>query len=572
MAKRKKRKSNAKHSDKNLRITALFLILMLPALGIVARLYYLQIQQGDYYSALAVGQSVDVKSSPPPRGDIYFQDKAGSAKYIAAINREVPLVYADPGEVSDPIHTLSRLEEVIKFEKDEMNTVESRLQNKTSSYALIARHLEEEQAQRIIEMNLEGVYVKNELVRHYPAEETASHVLGFLGFSGNKRAGQYGVEKYNDDILSGKNIKGFSINSIFSGSADSAADIELTIDYGAQFAVEKELKELQERWDPDSISALFMDPKTGAIIAMAHIPGFDPNEYYKTEDVSHFSNPLVQSRFEFGSVFKPITMAAAIDSGAVLPGTQYEDTGKVEIGSYTIRNSDGEKHGIQTMTQVLEKSLNTGVIFAEEKMGKKKFKEYLEAFELNELTKVDLPGEISGDMNNVLNTTRDINYATASFGQGLSFSTVRFLSSIAAIANNGTIMQPYIVNKIVQNGEEIETKPQEVSTPISKTTASRVTAMMVSVVENGFGAKAGVPGYSVAGKTGTAQIPKEDGPGYSDRTLQSFIGFAPAYNPKFIGIIQMENPKGIRFASDSVAPAFGDISSFLLQYYNIPPQ
>ena len=203
---------------------------------------------------------------------------------------------------------------------------------------------------------------------------------------------------------------------------------------------------------------------------------------------------------------------------------------------------------------------------------KKKFREYLEGFELDEPTGIDLPGEVPGNIENVKNTNRDINFATASFGQGISFSPLRFLASMGAIANEGKIMRPYIVKSINYKEKTIDTKSEVMAQPISAITASRVTAMMVSVVENGYGEKAQVPGYTVAGKTGTAQVPNEDGAGYSDKTIHSFVGFAPAYNPKFIGIVKLDNPQGINFSADSVTPVFGDMASFILQYYKIPPQ
>jgi len=224
------------------------------------------------------------------------------------------------------------------------------------------------------------------------------------------------------------------------------------------------------------------------------------------------------------------------------------------------------------MTEVLEKSLNTGAIFAQQELGKKKFREYLEAFQFDQTTGIDLPAEAEGDIRNIQNSNRDINFATAAFGQGIAMTPLRLLTSLSAIANGGTIVRPYIVRKIIHDDAETVTETEIVARPISSTTASRVTAMMVSVVDNGFGRKAGVPGYAVAGKTGTAQIPNIDTPGYSDKTIHSFVGFAPAYNPRFIGIIKVDEPNNIRFAADSVAPVFGEIASFLLQYYKIPPQ
>lgn len=568
---KKQKKTKDSISSSSWRINTLFLIFTLVSAGLLVRLYYLQIVNGQYYSALARGQGVDIEDLTQ-RGDVYFQDNAGETRYIAATNKELFLAYADPKEVVDESIVFEKISEIAVIEESEKETILARLNNKNSSYALLAKNLTEEQALRIEGLNLPGVYRRADFVRYYPAGIVGAHVLGFLGFSGSERAGQYGVEGYYNGILSGSEADDSILGSLFSSKLETSADIELTIDYGIQFVVEKKLEELVDRLGAESASAIFMDPKTGAIIAMANAPDFNPNAYSDVEDIKVLHNNSVQSVYELGSVFKPITVAAGIDAGVITPQSVYTDTGSVVIGGYTIRNSDGQAHDVQTMTEVLEKSLNTGVIHIQQEVGKKKFRDYLEAFQLDKVTGIDLPGEIPGNIQNVKNTNSDINFATASFGQGISFSPLRFLSSLSAIANEGVIMRPYVVKKIITENGEKETKPEELARPISAMTASRVTAMMVSVIDNGFGSKAAVPGYVLAGKTGTAQIPNEDSQGYSDKTLHSFVGFAPAYDPRFIGMVTVYNPKGIRFSSDSVAPTFGDMASFILQYYKVPPQ
>ncbi|MEX2145212.1 MAG: penicillin-binding protein 2 [Candidatus Spechtbacterales bacterium] len=569
----KRKKTGFLRSLSQWRTKALFIVFLIISVAMLNRLYFLQIVRGDYYSALALGQNIKVENLPP-RGNIYFQDKAGESRFLAAANKEVPFIYANPAEIEDEENVLSILEGFIEFEEKERGVILSRLFNKSSSYALIKKNITEEQAKTITELKIKGVYVKYESTRLYPAGQIASHVLGFLGFEGDKRTGQYGVEESYEAILSGNPTNKFSLTGLFSDSVfeNSPSDIELTIDYGAQFVVEKKLAELVSKLSADSATAIFMDPKTGAIIVMANYPEFDPNTYNKTEDLSIFNNLAVQSVFEPGSSFKPITISAAMDGGAVTSQTTYEDTGSVSLSGYTIRNSDNQAHGIQTMTQVLEKSLNTGVIFAQQELGKKGFREYLENFGLDEKTQIDLPGEAENNMDNIKNTNRDINFATASFGQGISLTPMRLLASISAIANNGVIMKPYVVKRITNGVRYADTEPKEMANPISSMTASRLTTMMVSVVDNGFGSKAAVPGYSIAGKTGTAQVPDKEGSGYSSDTIHSFVGFAPAYNPQFAGIIKVDNPRGINFAADSIAPVFGELASFLLQYYKIPPQ
>ena len=534
---------------------------------LLARLYHLQIVKGEDYSAFAKGIYFKINNTQPPRGDIYFQDKAGEQRYLVATNTQSYFVYADPKEVENAQNALAQLSAILEIDSEENEVVLTRLNNKESSYALIKKNLTEDEINRINELNLPGIYIQSESMRIYPAGETGAHILGFLGFEGDTRTGQYGIEEYYNNILSGsENYK------LFSGQGADSADLELTVDYGIQFVIEKKLEELLDKLDADSATAIFMNPKTGAILAMAQKPGFDSNKYEEVEYVDVFKNNLVQSVYELGSVFKPITMAAAIDAGVVTPQTVYNDTGSIRIGGYTISNFDGKARDLQTMTEVLEKSLNTGAIFAQQQLGKKKFRDYLEAFQFDKLTGIDIQGEVAGNIQSIKNTNRDIDFATASFGQGISFSPLRFLTSVAAIANEGKIMKPFLVNKVIRNEEEKTTEPEVLAQPITALTASRVTAMMVSVADNSFDKKMAVPGYSVAGKTGTAQIPSKDGSGYSDQTIHSVVGFAPAYDPAFIGIIKVDNPHGIRFAADSVTPTFKEIASFILQYYRIPPQ
>lgn len=575
VAKAKKKKLQRSFREKhnfNKRITALFVLFLIVGGGLIARLYYVQIVRGEEYSAFAKGFYANEEDRPTPRGDIYFQDKAGEQRYLVATNKELSLIYANPRELEDEENVLRAIAEIVEIDPREYEIILNRLKNKNSAYALIARELEQAEAEKIKQLDIRGVYINNELVRTYPAGNLGANILGFLGFSGDERMGQYGIEEYYNNLLGGKGEAGLSSYKLVTFGNTEPADLELTIDYGIQFMVERKLQELYTALDADSASAVFMNPRTGEILAMAQYPSFDLNNYSEVENISVFKNDITQSVFEFGSVFKPITMAAAIDGGALTPQTVYNDTGSVRIGGYTINNSDGKSHDLQTMTEVLEKSLNTGVIFVQQQLGKKKFREYLEDFQLDKATGVDLPGEARNNIENIKNTNRDINFATASFGQGISFSPLRFLTSLSAIANNGVIMKPYLVKRIIQEGQIQEQKPQEMASPISSLSASRVTAMMVGVVENGFGKKAAVPGYKIAGKTGTAQVPNLNGPGYSDKTIHSFIGFAPAYNPVFIGMIKVDNPQGINFSADSVAPAWGEIAAFILQYYKIPPQ
>ncbi|MEX2007911.1 MAG: penicillin-binding protein 2 [Candidatus Spechtbacterales bacterium] len=562
--KRRSAPSGKRHSFLNggakgaLRIYILLAVFLLATGIVVFRLYNLQLERGHYYAALALGQQERFSELVPPRGNIYLQDKAGTARFLAATNKEVPLVYAVPKEVEDPELVINSLAGILSLSESDVATLFSRLGNRGSSYALLARAISEDQADRIRGLNLAGVYVRMETTRFYPAGGTAAHVLGFYGFSGSERTGQYGIEQEYEDLLSGADDGG-------------SGEVHLTIDYGVQFVAEQKLRERIEEMGADGGSIIVMDPKTGAILAMANAPTFNPNEYGIAEDVSIFSNASIQGRYEPGSIFKPITMAAALDAGVISPQTTFFDAGSVKLDQYTISNADRKSYGTQTMTQVLEKSLNTGVVFVQQQLGKARFAEYIRAFGFDDKTGIRLPGELSGDTRN-LNVLSDVNYGNIAFGQGIALSPLRILTSFSAISNGGTIMKPYVVQRTVRGGTVEETMPQVVRSPISAATASRVTAMMVSVVEQGSASLAKLPEYTIAGKTGTAQVANASSLGYSSRTVHSFVGFAPAYNPRFSMIIKLDNPKNTRYAAQSISPLFGELTSFILQYYNVPPQ
>jgi cell division protein FtsI (penicillin-binding protein 3)/stage V sporulation protein D (sporulation-specific penicillin-binding protein) len=315
-----------------------------------------------------------------------------------------------------------------------------------------------------------------------------------------------------------------------------------------------------------------MDPSTGAVLAMCNAPVFDANDYSNVEDIETYINSAVSDQYEPGSVFKPLAMAAALDMGAVTPSTTYEDTGEVKIDSYTIRNSDLKANGIQTMTNVLELSLNTGAIFSVQQIGNENFYKYVQKFGFGEKTGIELEGENNGNISS-LATFRDIYAATASYGQGITVTPIQLISAYAAAVNGGKLMKPYVVEKIIkENGFEVKTEPEIVRQVISAETSRVLRAMLVSVVKKGHAARAQIQGYFVGGKTGTAQIAKTNGVGYdASRHNDTFIGFTPVDNPKFVVLTKINDPKDAAWAESTAVPLFGEIGKFLVDYYQIPP-
>ncbi|MEK7537619.1 MAG: penicillin-binding transpeptidase domain-containing protein, partial [Patescibacteria group bacterium] len=265
------------------------------------------------------------------------------------------------------------------------------------------------------------------------------------------------------------------------------------------------------------------------------------------------------------------TMAAALNEGKVTPETTYTDTGQVRIGNFTIKNSDGHANGVQTMYEVLEKSLNTGAIFAMEQVGPAKFADYVQAFGFGSPTKIDLD-EAGGDISG-LKTGKEIYAATGAFGQGMTVTPLQLAAAYGALANGGKLMQPYVVDRIRKpDGAEVVTQPKEVRAVISTQTSATISAMLVRVVQNGHGKRAGVPGYFVAGKTGTAQIPDPaTGTYMKDLTIGTFAGFAPVEDPQFVMVVQLIKPRDVQFAESSAAPLFGNLAKFLMLYLHIPP-
>jgi cell division protein FtsI/penicillin-binding protein 2 len=386
----------------------------------------------------------------------------------------------------------------------------------------------------------------------------AAHALGFVSQSDadSGESGRYGAEKFYDDLLTGKTGEAKEDKIL---SPETGADLALTIDPSIEREAERSLENLIKNYSASGGSVVVMEPQTGKILAMGSFPSFNPNAYADS-DLSAFINPVTQKIYEPGSVFKVITMAAGIDAGKITPETIFEDTGKLIVSGRTIQNWDLKAHGKVTMTQVIEQSINTGAAFAQKKVGDAVFREYLDRFGFGEKTGIDLPGEVKGDLRRLVPGAPAVAFATASFGQGVAVTPIEMINAIAAIANGGKLMRPYV------NAAEA---PRVLRQVISPETARQVTQMMVSAVDKAEVAK--IKGYSIAGKTGTAQVPDFARGGYTDKVINTYIGFGPASNPKFIILIKLNEPAGAPLAGLTVVPAFRDLAQFLLNYYNIPP-
>jgi cell division protein FtsI/penicillin-binding protein 2 len=560
----------------NWRINFILALVLIVGATIVSRLFFLQILERKLYGAQALGQQVAFNNIAGSRGQIFCvssqetkgSKESGEVKSLA-INKDSWTISANPKDIPDKEAFADILSKNIS---QSSQLILSEL-NSQDSYIVIQKGLSSAELSKIKALNLKGLSWQNVSDRFYPQGEMASETLGFLGGSGS---GQYGIEGYYEDILMGKlgiQEQKSGLDSIFSSGSQislDGSDLYLTIDYNIQFQAEALLKQQEKKNDIDSGQIIVLKPDTGRILALANFPNFNPNQYSREKDLSVFQNSAVQKLFEPGSIMKPFTMAFAINEGKITPDTTYVDTGVVSFGTKSIHNFQNEVYGKQTMTQVLENSINTGAVFAEQQISHKTFFNYLDKFGFFKKTGVDISGEIYSQ-NSSLKNGPDMNYATASFGQGIELTPMQIARGFCAIANGGKLVKPYIVDKIVSGQDEIYTKPQISEPIVSRQTISQLNSMLINVVDKGFNSVAKIPGYYLAGKTGTAQVPLKNGKGYeTDKTIQSFVGYGPAFNPQFLILVKLDNPKVPKSALSAV-PVFKELAQYIINYWQIPP-
>jgi len=573
---KKRKKTNTKKYVSSNRVFVMIVAILFLIGAIFFRLYWLQIKQHHHFSEIASAQYSNKKELLPRRGNIMF--KEGDSLIPAAVNKDMPTIFIVPREIVEKEKTINKLVEVLKLNKE---VVKKKVFKDGDPYEVIKKKATEEEVEKLKQEKLPGVHFKKERWRYYPGGELASQTLGFLGYNKEGVVGRYGVEQEFDDILSGKrgfveednDAKGrwISIGKRIINPSMDGSELVLSLNPTIQFKVETALKNAVKKHKADGGKIIVIDPKTGKILAMASNPTFNSNKYSEA-DVSNFRNPIVSDAYEPGSVFKIITMSAGLDSGRVSPDTTYVDTGVVNVAGFHIKNSDEKAHGEQTMTEVIEKSLNTGVIFVEKLLGNRLFTKYVKKFGFGEKTGIDLPGETAGSTRN-LKSNRDVNFFTAAYGQGISVTPLQLAMAYGAIANQGVLMKPLIVDTIKSaNGQKKKITPKEIRQVISKDSARKASLMLESNILNGHGKLAGVPGYRVGGKTGTAQIPDRKHGGYIEgATIGTFAGFAPIDNPAFVMVVVIDHPRDIEWAAGTAAPVFGELTKFLLNYFAIEP-
>ncbi len=501
---------------------------------------------------------------PAVRGDIY--DCHG---YLLAVSTAVYDIAAAPREVTNTHLLADRLAPLLHKSRAELLDILALDPN----YAPLAIGVHEELKAKILSLGFSGVVAEVRPGRSYPHGALAAHVLGFVNVDGDAA---YGLESSYDPELSGK-AGGRSTRSDAIGSLSyeyqpprDGADLILTLDRNAQYIVEEALAQAVAANEAKRGVAIVMEPASGAILAMAVWPSYDPNTRI-ADDPGVYTNAAISEQYEPGSVFKMFTVGAALDAGVITPASTYHDNGLIVVGGEEIENSDRLPHGETTMHELLAQSLNVGAAHLSTSLGALKFYEYVRRFGFNELTGVDLAYEITGQVRFPGDREwHESDLATNSFGQGLAASPLQVLCAVSAVANRGVLMRPYVVQRVVEHDSVVtETVPHEVRRVISPQAAADVTEMLVYAVEHGI-TPAVVPGYRVAGKSGTSELPVPGG--YDpDQTIASFAGYIPADDARFAILVTLHKPQKEHWGSRAAAPAFRQIAQRLLELYAVPP-
>ena len=559
------------------RIKTISILVFVFSCILILKLFYVQIIHKSMYTERADKQYATPAGDIFNRGSIFFSKKDGSLVAAGAVSSGFK-VAINTKNIPDKEALYTALDPYIEMDHD---TFITRASKKNDPYEEIATHLTKEQADQITALHLTPVSIYKDNWRFYPGGTLASQTLGFLAYKNNDRVGQYGLERYYNSTLSKPKDEAY-VNffaEVFSNLRDSVSDnnsqgdIVTTIEPSTQHTLESELSKALSTWNADQAGGVIINPATGDIYAIAGLPDFDLNNFGEVEDINYFKNPIVESVFEFGSVIKPLVMAAALDKGVVTPETTYIDKGVVIVNKKEINNFDMKARGLATMQTVLDQSLNTGMVFVESKLGHDNMRSYMKAYGIGEKTGVDLPNETSGLIKN-LESPRDIEYANAAFGQGIALTPIEAVRAFSVIANGGKLITPHLVKQIRYDDgmSKIVEYPLTREGIIKKETSETISRMLTHVFESYDGGAHKFEHYSVASKTGTAQVAMDNGKGYYvDRHMHSFFGYFPSYDPKFLVFLFLKNPKQVKYASQTLIPPFLNITKFLMNYYDVPP-
>jgi cell division protein FtsI/penicillin-binding protein 2 len=560
------------------RLLLLIALLVGCVIVVVFQLLKVQVVDHQFYKNWAREQQVRaVTMDKPPRGVI--RDRDGR---LLAGNGVRYAVEAAPAYVVDKEGAAVKLASVLHLPASHVeDLLSSRDENEElRKWVPIAPSVSRETGEQVLDEDINGITVRPLWKRRYPEGTLSSHTLGFSTMI----TGYYGIEGFYDEMLRPKEVEWVAPVDVASVPIPwqpiagelprRGVDLELTVDRTVQALVEEELRRAVWEYEAEGGTIIVMDPDTFGILGMASLPAYDPERYteFVDQDSPPFEDPAISKQYEPGSVFKILTMAAALDSGIVTPGMTYVDQGWIEVGGQTIRNASGKVYGESTMADILIESLNVGAAWLSKRMGPDLFYRYIQEFGIGERTGVDLAGEVSGQLwlPDDIEHWHPSNLGTNSFGHGVAVTPLQMLTAVATVANDGVRLQPRVVGRrIAPDGTVSVHQRLVMERVISSEAASHLCEMLVRAVEEGA-TLASVDGYRVGGKTGTAQIPIPGGYDPND-TIATFVGFGPVPNPKLVVLVKLDRPQTSPWASRTAAPTFQRLTSRLFTALAIPP-
>lgn len=574
---------------------------------IVGRLFEISIVDHAGLIAEAAKQQTDARDILPQRGGIFVQDRAANSTVAVAESIESYAFSAVPYYMEDPEGYARLLANHLNLDSEELL---KKFSSNKKYIDPIVHGLTYDQAQALVDtintyeraqnngkwkdrsvnfdksqgsiLNfINNTFFIREYTRVYPEESLMGQLLGYV----NSNGGQYGFEGQFDKELKGypgrveleQDSAGNALSRSQQVSGQDGISYELTIDRNIQGFIEQALQAEVTKSEAKAGTVIVVDPRNGDILGMASTPGYNPNSYSAVakQDISLFDNPAISKQWEPGSIFKPLVMAAAIDQGVVTPETTDTFASSVTVDGYEINTALGKSFGKESMTDVIVNSDNVAMVWLANKMGNEMIASYLDKYGFGKQTGIDLRYEIAGTVKQVAKW-RPIDRATVAFGQGIAVTPLQVATAYTAIANtDGSMREPHLIKAVIQpDGHREELAPRTAVPVLKSDTASKVRAMLVATVEHNH-RRAGVDGYVLGGKTGTAQVPNPNGPGYLENTYNhSFVGMGPADNPQFLVLTKIDQPnlaKVGNFAESTAVPLFSTVANFLLNYLQIPP-
>lgn len=550
------------------KIRIVFFVFCILFAAIVVKLFTIQILRHGVSLSNAITKFQRIQ---PARGKIL--DRNGDQ---LVSNQTTYLLFAEPKKISNTYEVVHRISDVLQMDTA---SIEARL-DPTKDWVSIRAGITEEQKKRLTQKTLEGLGFEPRPTRFYPEGSLSSQLVGFVGK--NDRGddiGYFGVEGFYNKDLAGlpgiismaKDVLGRPalVGNYEKIDGENGSDLTLTIDKSVQEIAKRKLKAGIETYEAKEGCVLIADPQTMEMLAITCLPDFDPEKYYQFDE-KFFTNQAITSLYEPGSIFKPLIVAAALEEKKIKPDTEFVEGGPIQVGEYQIRTWNNKYEDKLSVTGILERSSNVGMVKIGEKLGKNNIYNYLIKYGFNEPTNVDLQGEAAGYIK-PKSQWYTIDYSTATFGQGIAVTPIGMLRAFASVINGGKLLQPYVVREIGSGEDKRVREPKVIRNVLSAHTSSLIREMLVSTVEHGEYRYAAPVGYKIGGKTGTAQIALQ-GKYDASKTIASFIGFAPADKPRFLALVMIKEPGTSIYGSETAAPLFFEIAKELLYYYNISPQ